>query len=346
MLSETRVQFKLLLAFLSVVSITGVLSACGGPSDESHSATLEALALSIASTATAAAGGEVDPADALKTVEAEATTQAWSVSATQAALSELSAEQQAATTTAFAPYAAELPKYDVDPSRGRPGWIHPPATLDIEGYQQYDSKNQFIFTIVRDFALSADITWNTQYGTSGCGFILRSDGDEEKPSQYMVMITRGGLGHVIFAPLVEGEMVGAYDFYAKGKDPNFDWLNDTTNRLTVVGREMMFTIYTNDVLIGEIDTSEPPPDPIFPPPPERPSDASDEEAMARYQQALEEYEREVEQVRANLLARRNEMREKDTVFERGFVAMLAISESGHTVCRFDNAWLWLIEDVE
>ena len=344
--SKTRPQLKLLLAFLSVVSISGLTSACGGPSDESRAATLDALAYSIAATATASVGDDVDPAEALKTVEAEATTQAQSASATQAALSELSAEEQAATTTAFAPYAAELPKYDVDPSRGRPGWIHPPATLDIEGYQQFDSKNQFIFTIVRDFALSADITWNTQYGTSGCGFVLRSDGDEEKPSQYMLMITRGGLGHVIFAPIVEGDIVGGYDFYAKGKDPNFDWHNDTTNRLTVVGRGTMFTIYTNDVLIGEIDTSEPPPDPVFPPPPERPTDASDEEAMAQYQQELDEYEREVEQVRANLVAKRNEMKEKDTVFERGFVAMVAVSESGHTVCRFDNAWLWLIEEIE
>lgn len=343
--SETRPQLRPLLALLSAVSITGLISACGGPSDKIRSATLDALTHSIASTATAAAWGEVDPADALKTAEAEATTQAWSVSATQDALSELTAEQQAATTTAFAHYAAELPMYDVDPSRGRPGWIHPPVTLDIEGYQQYDSKNQFIFTIVRDFALSADITWNTQYGTSGCGFILRSDGDEEKPSQYMVMITRGGLGHVIFAPIVEGDIVGGYDFYAKGVDPRFDWHNDTTNRLTVIGRGTMFTIYTNDVLIGEIDTSEPPPDPVFPPPPERPS-SDDEEAMAQYQQELDEYEREVEQVRANLLARRNEMKEKDTAFERGFVAMVAISESGHTVCRFENAWLWLIEDVE
>jgi hypothetical protein len=344
--SKTRTTLIRSLAFLVVIAVAGLFSACGGPSDESRSATLDALINSIASTATAAAGGDIDSADRLKTAEAEATDQARSVSATQAALSELSAEEQAATTTAFAPYAAELPKYDVDPSRGRPGWIHPPTTLDIEGYQQYDSKNQFIFTIVQDFALSAEITWNTQYGTSGCGFALRSDGDEEKPSQYLVMITRGGLGHVLFAPIVEGEMVGGYDFYAKGNDPNFDWHNDTTNRLTVVGRGTMFTVYTNDVVIGEIDTSEPPPDPIFPPPPEKPSDASDEEAMARYQQALEEYEREVEQVRANLVARRNEMKEKDTVFERGFVAMVAISESGHTVCRFDNAWLWLIEEVE
>jgi hypothetical protein len=343
---KIKVQPTLLVALLFAVSITSLLAACGGSSDESRSATLDALASSIAATSTAASGGEIDPADTLKTVEAEATDQALALSATQDALAELSAKDQAATASAFAPYMDELPKYDVDPASGKPGWIHPPATLDIEGYQQYDSKNQFIFTIVEDFALSADITWNTQYGTSGCGFVLRSDGDEEKPSQYMVMITRGGLGHVIFAPMVEGEIAGSYDFYAKGKDPSFEWQNDTTNRLTVVGRGTMFAIYTNEVLIATVDTSEPPPDPVFPPPPERPSDASDQEAMEQYQRELEEYDREVEQVKANFAAQRNEMREKDTVFERGFVAMVAISESGHTICRFDNAWLWLIEGVE
>jgi hypothetical protein len=341
--SETRSHLKLSLAIIAIASL---LYACGGPSDESRSATLEALTRSIASTATAKVGDDVKPEDKLKTAEAEATTQAWSATATHDAMSELSTEEEAATAAAFAPYMAELPKYDVDPSRGEPGWIHPPTTLDVEGYQQYDAKNQFIYTIVQDFALSADITWNTQYGTSGCGFVLRSDGNEEKPNQYMVMITRGGLGHVIFSPVVEGEIVGNYDFYAKGKDPQFDWHNDTTNRLTVVGRGTMFTIYTNDVLIGEIDTTEPPPEPVFPPPPVQPSDVSDEEAMERYQQELEEYDREVEQVRASFQARSNAMKDQDTVFERGFVAMVAISESGHTVCHFDNAWLWLIEGVE
>ena len=32
-----------------------------------------------------------------------------------------------------------------------------------------------------------------------------------------------------------------------------------------------------------------------------------------------------------------------TEFDRGFVAMVALSESGRTVCEFNNTWLWLIE---
>jgi hypothetical protein len=30
-------------------------------------------------------------------------------------------------------------------------------------------------------------------------------------------------------------------------------------------------------------------------------------------------------------------------FERGFVAMVVLSESGRSVCEFNNTWLWLIE---
>ena len=33
---------------------------------------------------------------------------------------------------------------------------------------------------------------------------------------------------------------------------------------------------------------------------------------------------------------------ENAVFEQGYVALLAASESGRTQCQFDNAWLWLI----
>ncbi len=48
-------------------------------------------------------------------------------------------------------------------------------------------------------------------------------------------------------------------------------------------------------------------------------------------------------MRANFRARRRAYETYNTEFERGFVTMVAFSESGQTTCRFDNAWLWLIE---
>jgi len=34
--------------------------------------------------------------------------------------------------------------------------------------------------------------------------------------------------------------------------------------------------------------------------------------------------------------------QKDAIYEQGFLGMIALSESGHTVCSFSDAWLWLI----
>ena len=47
-----------------------------------------------------------------------------------------------------------------------------------------------------------------------------------------------------------GEIVTEQDIYAYGLDSNFQWQNDTTNRLTIVDRGDRFAIYTNDTLIG------------------------------------------------------------------------------------------------
>jgi hypothetical protein len=30
------------------------------------------------------------------------------------------------------------------------------------------------------------------------------------------------------------------------------------------------------------------------------------------------------------------------VFDKGFLAMIGVSESGKTLCQFDDTWLWLI----
>ncbi len=327
---------------LTLLALTALQLACGLERAGRQSATVEALADSLAKTATAETEG-VSSEDALRTAEAQATRDTGAAAATQTAQANLTEEQLAATATAFAPYLAELPDYDVDPTRGRAGWVHPPITLQLEGYQQQDSENQFIGTVVDDFVLSADITWNTQYGTSGCGFVLRTDGNEEAPNQYMLIATRAGLGHVIFSTMANGEFIDSKDFFAGGLDSKFEWRNDTTNRLTVVGRGLDFTIYTNGKEIGTLRAGEPPAQPIFPTPPPAPTGVANPADIAAYNEALEKHEAEVEQMRANFRARRRAYETYNTEFERGFVTMVAFSESGQTTCRFDNAWLWLIE---
>lgn len=312
-----------------------LLSACGPGSDGNGSAqdaTLEAISAAVRGTATVEAAAQLNPNAPVETAQAEATAQSQSFNATQAAQNALGEEARAATETAFSNFSANLPVYGVDPSQGRPGWIHPPVTLEIDGYLQYDYLNQFIATVAKDFVISSDITWNTQYGTSGCGFVLRSDGNKLALNQYIVIVTRGSSGHVAFTTMSKGDIVSGRDIYAYGKDPNFNWGNNVTNRLTVVGRGKIFSIYSNDTLIGEVDPTAPVSLPGIPPAPKIPGVGGvvDPGAVAT-------------QITADYQARQREAAGAEKNFERGFVALVVLSESGRSVCTFDNTWLWLIE---
>jgi len=328
-----------------LLALASVLSGCGtGNVDAARQGTLEAISASVRGTSTAVAAANQNPDALIETVQAEVTAQAQSIAATRAAMGALSAEDQAATASAIAPILAELPQYGVNPSAGHVGWIHPPVSLEVEGFMQYDYVNYFISTLATDFVVSADITWDAIGSASGCGFVLRSDGNEAALNQYLVVLTRVASGHVLFGTMAKGEVVTGQDIYAYNIDPAFDWQNEATNRFTVVGRGNRFWIYTNGNLIGEIDPSAPPVLPALPPEPEKPVDTSNAEAMAAYLVKKAEREAVVEQIRADFRARQQAFRNADTVFERGFVAMVALSQSGRKgVCQFDNAWLWLIE---
>jgi len=336
-----KVHYRIIMISL-VFALT--IAACGGDGggSESRQATVQALELQLVSTATAEAIFDANPDALVQTAEARATAVADSLVATQSSQRALSEEVRSATATAFTSVAADLSIYGVDPSQGRPGWVHPPTTVEVNGYRQHDYANQFLNTVAEDFVISADITWNTQYGNSGCGFVLRSDGNEESFNQYVVVITRGASGHVLFTTMADGEVVNARDIYAYGLDDNFDWQNDTTNRLTVVGRGQKFSIYTNDTLLGVIDPSEPPPQPYLPPAPQAPA-VNDPATQAAFQRARAKHNGAISKMQSNYNARLKILQDSDTVYDRGFNAMVAVSESGQTTCQFDNAWLWLFE---
>jgi hypothetical protein len=331
---------------LVIFVLLAALLACNlqGGGDRDLEATALALSNSVLATATAQAQSEDNPQAFIPTAQAQATALVQSRAATQAAESILGEQSLTATAVVFAPILAELPKYGVDPARGRPAWIHPPVTIDIEGYMQYDYANDFIGTVAQDFVMSSDITWNTVTGLSGCGFVLRSDGNQDALNQYLVIATRGASGHVLFGTMVNGELLTGQDIYAYGIDPQFDWQNDSTNRLTVVGRGNQFTIYTNNTKLGDIDPSEPPPQPVFPPAPTEPPEDADQAQQAAYLAARAEYEQVVAEINATYRERLEALETADTQFERGFVAMVGLSESGRTLCQFNNTWLWLIEE--
>jgi hypothetical protein len=182
----------------------------------------------------------------------------------------------------------ELQSLGVDTSAGRLAWTQDPLTLFAEGYLNYEFDVQFV-TVATDFVVAADITWNTQFGSTGCGYVVRDNGDEEAGDRYLIVATRGGNGRVITGVQLDGNLVldDSVDIYANGIDPAFQWQNDTTNRMVVIGRGNTFSIYTNGTFLGDFT-----PESAF--------------------------------------------------FERGFVAFVALNESGTTTCTFTNAYLWLI----
>jgi len=326
----------------TLVLILGSLSCNLGSGSTAKQSTLDAISASVRQTATYQAAGNQNVG--VETAQVQATAFSQSVAATQAAQAAMGGAGNATTATAVAPILAELPKYGVDPNAGQMGWIHPPATLEVEGYMKYDYVNQFIATVAKDFVVSSDIYWDTQYGTSGCGFVLRSDGNKNALNQYMAILTRGASGHLVFAFMVNGKVLTGRDIYAYGRDPNFVWGNLVTNRLTVVGRGSNFEIYTNGTLIGKIDTSKPPALPSLPEPPKKPDNPADLKAMEEYQKKLAEHDQVVEDMTANYNARQGELSNANTVFERGFIALVVLSESGRTKCEFNNTWLWLMNE--
>ncbi|MBK8783713.1 MAG: hypothetical protein IPO22_18340 [Anaerolineales bacterium] len=310
-----------LVIFLLVLTVTSL--ACGASgSDVARESTVQAISTQVSGTGTAAAA------------QGPQTTQA----------ADLSAESLTATAAAFAPILAELPKYGVDPSEGRIGWVHPPVSMDASGYHHFEYVNYYLGTLAKDFVISADITWDTVGSTSGCGFVLRSDGNTDALDQYVAIITRVASGHFLFSTMSDGEVVTGRDIYARYKDKTFKWENNTTNRLTIVGRGNHFWVYTNGTLIGEVDPSAPPTQPNIPPEPEKPANQADAQAMALYEQQKVEHEAIVAQIKADFAARQRAFNSADTVFDRGFMALVALSESGRkTTCKFDNGWLFLID---
>jgi len=285
----------LLIALLATVAGCGSSGSGGSTSQNATAAALGQLLTqtAVAAEANAQAQAQTTPtvaaADAAVTVQAQATEQVLSADQTRVATDGQADADAAATATRLAPIQAELAGYGVDPAAGQLAWIHPSVTIQAEGYLQYDYANMFAATVAEDFVMSADITWNTRFGTTGCGFVLRTDGrEDEQFNQYLVIATRGASGRVGFIIMENGTVKDdeITDIYANGIDPLFEWENDTTNRLTVVARGNTFTIFTNGTNIGEVTPS--------------------------------------------------------VQYERGFVAFVALNESGDTTCHFDNAWLWLM----
>lgn len=305
-----------------------------GNSDD-RNATVQALSTSVSATSTAIAVDEEATPEVVQ-AQATATQVAETAQATQDLAATEAAGQLAATEAALAPIKGELSLYGVDPENGQLAWVQGPLRFEIDQYRGSSFGNEIPQVVVQDFVLSADIHWDTEYGAAGCAFVFRSDGNQAKPNQYMVWMTRLTNGRIEFMVFAEGEIVALKDFYANGIDPNFDGGNGATNRLTVVGRGDKFTIFTNGEKIGVGDPNAPMPPLVLPDPPAgNPNDPA-------YQRALSEYRALVSRLKNEYNRRVAIANKANKNFPAGIVAMGAFAESGYTKCEFNNAWLWLI----
>lgn len=353
--------------FLMKVTVTGILFltlfGCQFTQQTSVSPTAipttQAPAVQEPPTATATDASLQITQMAMETAQAPATQtqQAREAEATQFVVKLTEDAVAAATAALSAPVMEELAVYGVDKSAGYVAWTHSPVSLSADGYHVSNSANDYADLSVKDFVLAADITWDTKYSESGCGFAFRSNG-QDAPNQYRVVLTRSTDGHLFFNAISNGKVANFRDFYVNLLDADFDWNVGAINHLAVVMRGNSIRIYSNQRMVGEVDITAPPPQsPVLPTKPEKPLPPSEDlkgkdlqEAKKAYNELMEEYKDELAKYNERVSKLMNEHNAilnayemMDGTFDEGLVEFLAYSSSGSANCQFNNAWLWVIQ---
>jgi len=87
-----------------------------------------------------------------------------------------------------------------------------------------------------------------------------------------------------------------------------------------------------------------PPAPPAPAPPAPPADPNDPRQKAAYDAAVSLQQQETKDIQARYNRQLELFRTENKEFPRGFVAMLAVTQSGKATCTYNNAWLWQIKE--
>jgi hypothetical protein len=330
------------LPFLSLVLL--LILACGFGTQPLSPMwqTLTPMSQLVRETLTARAGAEGGSSDDLSTAVAKATERSQGIYATQTARASLNEPARLATVTAMAPAVAELPRYGIDPASGYVAWIHNPTTIDLNGFNQTGYANDYPQITAKDFVLVADIKWNTKNSLSGCGFMFRSDGNQNNPNQYSLIVTRVGSGHMGFLAIAHGEISNYRQYFIKEKDRSFSWLNDTSNRLALVARGNNLEFYTNGNLIGQVDITQPPPPTVL--------DFAALEIPAglgpgqldQFQSIASQNDEGSKQVEDQLGEAQKNFNKNKPFFYDGLLGFLGLSQSGRMICEFSNSWLFIM----
>jgi hypothetical protein len=329
--------------FFSILLLLAILaSGCGARQPDAMSLTLTPLSAAVAGTATAQAANVGGAGDQLGTAVAKATAQSGNIYATQTARGSLNNTSRQATATVIAPVVAELPRYNIDPGQGYVAWVHKPVTIDLNGYQQTGYANDYQQVTAKDFVMAADITWFTFNSLSACGFMFRSNGNQNKPSQYMVIITRFATGYLAFTATVDGQTSNMRTFYPPQQDKAFNWQNNATNRLAIVARGALIDVYTNGVMIGEIDTTQPPPDNMQSPPSFTAPKNATPQQLQDYQGLVGQNSQNIGVVQSQMSDAKTNFAKNKPIFSEGLLGFIDVSQSGESKCTFSNGWLFIL----
>ncbi len=332
---------KILVLVTGFILLAVTVASCGpGAALDPIDQTLTPMTESVKATITARAGSSGNE-DVLAQAIATATAEAQIVYGTQTAVAALNEPARLATATAIAPVVAELPRYGIDPGEGYVAWLHPPVTIEISGYQQTQFKNDYQNITASNFVMAADITWHTVVSTSGCGFMFRSNGNTNKPSQYIVLISRLATGQMGFIGMVNGDMTNFHTFYPKSEDKSFSWFNDATNRLAIVVNGNFVDMYTNGVHIGQVDLTKPPDNTIgsLPSMLPLPANATDKQKQD-YDNMMAQQNQWMTFLTSQLSTAKMNSSKAGPPLTDGFLGFIAMNQSGSMSCKFENSWLF------
>jgi len=288
-----------------------------------------------------------------------ATQQVQAQSATQTSVKATEEISANATATAIAPILKELPVYSVKPSIGYAASIYEPITLTVDGFRASDTFYDINAISIDNFLMVSDVTWDSEQGNAGCGFSFRSDGNKDAPNEYRVIFSRISGGRIYFYALANGKIANYRIFYAIPYDRSFKWADGATNRFAIGIKDHKLYIFSNQIWVGGVDITNPPPDePELPVEPEKPLPPSNEltgkdkreaerdykYAMEEYREAYTKYKEEAAKVYADYNAIMTAYLSNNTVYDNGTVGLLAYSISGNVNCRFSNGYLWMLEE--
>ncbi|MBI9051831.1 MAG: hypothetical protein JEZ00_20610 [Anaerolineaceae bacterium] len=339
MRNKTYILFLMLLVWLTACSPAPAY-------DAALLETLTPMSDAVRQTLTARALEAAGGGNQIATAAFQATETAMVIHHTQTARADLYEPARLATATAVAPMLAELPRYEVNPNEGRVAWLHAPVSIALNGYEQNGFANDYPLVTGADFVIVTDITWDSKNSLGGCGFLFRSDGNPDKPSQYVLLVERTVPGRISFAATYEGELSNYRMLYPADSDQTFNWTNLATNRLAMVVKGDLIDVYTNGTHVGQIDIKvEPPPvtTPKFSTNEQLPIGITEEERKV-YEQEFEKNKLVAQEAIAKGLQAAENFKRYKPFYYDGLLGFASGSDTGSLTCTFDNSWLFLIED--